>query len=241
MNKSDMQSNRLSSTQKTGFVLLLVFGILTIGLGLLQMRNTIYGPFVLRPATNRSQTVFLDETTRLQQTDTDRDGISDFEEIEFYQTSPYLPDTDSDGITDAEEIANGTNPLCPQGSDCDVVVESPKDNTLSTPLAEKNDPFGLLDSVGAAFDPAGLTTPSAAGLPPQFDLNAILSNPDQLRELLRSTGRIPEDQLESFDDDTLIQLADEVRKQQGLAPVSKGVEAVEEEDVGSENNTEVLE
>ena len=39
----------------------------------------------------------LDETIRLQRIDTDRDTITDYQELNFYSTSPYLPDTDSDG------------------------------------------------------------------------------------------------------------------------------------------------
>ena len=48
--------------------------------------------------------------------DTDGDGLSDFDEIHLYGTRPDQPDTDFDGLTDAEEVAGPTDPLNP---DCD--------------------------------------------------------------------------------------------------------------------------
>jgi hypothetical protein len=51
--------------------------------------------------------------------DTDGDGLSDWEEKNKFDTSPYLEDTDGDGITDKKEIEQGTNPNCPEGQECD--------------------------------------------------------------------------------------------------------------------------
>ena len=48
--------------------------------------------------------------------DTDNDGITDFQEINVYKTSPYLEDTDSDGELDKQEIDNGTDPNCAKGA-----------------------------------------------------------------------------------------------------------------------------
>ena len=46
--------------------------------------------------------------------DTDRDGISDDDEVHVYGTDPFNPDTDQDGLTDYEEIfIYGTDPLHP--------------------------------------------------------------------------------------------------------------------------------
>src|SRR3989344_6059197 len=109
-------TNRRSFTreQKMGTILLFVFAVLTVGLGLLQLRNNIYGPFALHPGKTQVE-VFADEKTRLQSIDTDHDVLNDYEELEFFETSPYLPDTDSDGVSDNDEIEKGTNPLCVEG------------------------------------------------------------------------------------------------------------------------------
>jgi hypothetical protein len=50
--------------------------------------------------------------------DTDADGLSDYDELKIYRTSPYLADTDSDNVSDAEEIKKGADPNCPIGQDC---------------------------------------------------------------------------------------------------------------------------
>lgn len=46
-----------------------------------------------------------------QRVDSDFDGLSDFEEIRRYLTSPILVDTDGDGHWDGEEVAAGTDPM----------------------------------------------------------------------------------------------------------------------------------
>jgi hypothetical protein len=43
--------------------------------------------------------------------DTDGDGLTDFEEVIIYGTDPLNPDTDGDGYLDGEEVLNGYNPL----------------------------------------------------------------------------------------------------------------------------------
>ena len=43
--------------------------------------------------------------------DTDRDGLSDGDEVNRYKTDPLNPDTDGDGISDGDEVRNGTDPL----------------------------------------------------------------------------------------------------------------------------------
>ena len=43
--------------------------------------------------------------------DTDKDGLSDYEEKNIYGTNPLDPDTDKDGMKDGEEVKKGRNPL----------------------------------------------------------------------------------------------------------------------------------
>lgn len=42
--------------------------------------------------------------------DTDKDGLTDFTEIEQYKTDPKNKDTDGDGYVDGYEVLNGFNP-----------------------------------------------------------------------------------------------------------------------------------
>lgn len=46
--------------------------------------------------------------------DTDKDGLTDFQEVRLYQTDPLNPDTDMDGLTDGAEVnVYKTDPLKP--------------------------------------------------------------------------------------------------------------------------------
>ena len=200
--EEQIEKKRLTREQKTGFVLLLVFAILVVGLGMLQIRNTIYGPFVI----NLTQTdydeasLFQDEATRLQNIDTDHDGLNDYEELSFYETSPYLPDTDSDGLSDKLEIEQGTNPLCPEGEDCGFLLDLPVISTttdmITSPLAEISDPVGYLEDFSQGISPE--------------DLSESFEDMDKMRELLLQTGMIDEAELANLTNEELGQIIDEI-------------------------------
>jgi thrombospondin type 3 repeat protein len=63
-----------------------------------------------------------EDISKLQNQDSDLDGLSDYSEIYLYKTSAYLEDTDSDGVLDKQEIIAGSDPNCPEGQDCTLVV-----------------------------------------------------------------------------------------------------------------------
>ncbi len=204
--------HRYTMQQKLSFIMLVVFGILIVVLGFLQMRNTIYGPFVIREsdiALPENTSLFESEEARLQSIDTDQDGLNDYEELQFFTTSPYLPDTDSDGISDKKEIDTGTDPLCAEGQRCsasEVVV------TTTSP--------GLVPVLGNATNigqnPGEIAPPSVLE-----NLNALSEDPKVLRELMLRSGAISKEELDKVDDATLLELAQSMIAQQ-YAP-SQGV------------------
>ena len=204
-------SSRFSKEQKTGFVLLFLFALLTIGLGVLQLRNGVYGPFIARRVAaekNAPAPLFMDEQTRLQQTDTDKDGITDYDEINYYGTSAYLPDTDSDGKTDKEEIDAGINPNCAAGTVCDTAEATPTSTNpefIASPLNPDLDPERNTDPL-AAFGQA--LTGGAQTTPDTF--SQMLTDPSVLRGLLLQTGQITEEQLAQVTDEELLELAQEL-------------------------------
>lgn len=68
-----------------------------------------------------------------QQTDTDGDGLSDYDEVNTYGTSPYLEDSDSDGFNDKQEIDAGHDPNCAGTDNCfrtDVIGINSNFNTV---------------------------------------------------------------------------------------------------------------
>ena len=111
--------------EKLGFAGLVILFIIIIYLGFGQLGNNIKSPFnsfiakysgsgeVAPPATDEAAAA-----EEAKNKDTDKDGLSDYDELYIFRTSPYLSDTDSDGIPDKQEIEQGTDPNCPQGKIC---------------------------------------------------------------------------------------------------------------------------
>lgn len=63
--------------------------------------------------------------------DSDGDGLSDYDEIFKYKTDPNKADTDSDGMNDGDEVRAGRNPLVP---DAPPVVAPPVTAPIPTPI-----------------------------------------------------------------------------------------------------------
>ena len=162
----------LSKERKAGFVLLLIFGIMSVGLGFLQIRNSLYAPFALN---NKVSVALKDEVNTidaLRLRDTDHDGLSDFDELYVYGTSPYLYDTFSYGISDKEVITRGL-PLCPKGQDC------------ASPATTGETNVG-----GGASGTPRYAPPDTLG-PPPADLLKTLTDPKQVRQMLAGSGTDP--------------------------------------------------
>jgi len=181
-------TRRLSKEQKIGFVLLFCFAILTVGLGMLQIRNTMYAPFALNNNIPPDLKEKVNDEMSLQYRDTDMDGLNDFDELYVYSTSPYLADTDSDGIQDKQEVDLGKDPNCVEGQDC-IPQDTAQVVTSSTIL------------LGAAVDPGAAPT----------DLNAMMSDPKQLRQLLLQAG-MDQKVLDSYKDADLLKMTQELMK-----------------------------
>jgi hypothetical protein len=79
-------------------------------------------------------------TIESQNTDTDNDGLKDWEE-NLYKTDPLNPDTDGDGYLDGEEINSGHNPT----------VKGPNDKQAFYPLP-LGDKYNITEKIFADFD-----------------------------------------------------------------------------------------
>lgn len=200
------QEHRYTIQQKLSFSMLVVFGILIVVLGFLQMRNTIYTPFVIRAsdlADPLNSALFENDQVKLQSIDTDHDGINDYEELQFFGTSPYLPDTDSDGINDKVEIDNHTDPLCPEGKKCNT-----------TPTQVSSTSGGIVPVLGAETTIGKNPGAAPASLELLNDVSVISQDPQKLRELMLRTGGVTKEELDKVDDATIVRLANDILKQQ---------------------------
>jgi len=107
--------------QKIAILILAIGAIAIIVFWAWQFNNRLTSPFA--SSGNKKTTVSPNDSSNINfsnsaQLDTDKDGLSDYDEINNYKTSPYLEDTDSDGILDSEEVKNNTDPNCPTGKVC---------------------------------------------------------------------------------------------------------------------------
>ncbi len=116
----------LPRPQKIAVVVLALFAILIIVFWALQFRSQLNKPFQVETKKTNTESIIIDP----RQQDTDSDGLSDYDELNVYKTSPYLEDSDSDGLTDKQEVDQGTDPNCPTGKQCNVPLEIP-DQTIT--------------------------------------------------------------------------------------------------------------
>ena len=194
------QGNFPKSQKRAVWFLAFLAVLIALG-GVWQIGAAIKRPFAYKETKVASSRAGIesDYVNLLKSRDTDGDGLSDYDEIFVYKTSPYLEDTDGDGISDYDEVMiHGTDPNCPQGQNCLVSLE-----VAVSPRAVAGDEInwlGLESAAGLEFYP-DLSLDSAGAS--EDLLRGALSgqiSPANLRELLRQSG---------LDQEILNQISDE--------------------------------
>lgn len=202
---NDQKSKKNDKWTKLMFATLIFFGVTTLFLGILRLNNTITNGIL--PAdlvkTNQNQNNANSEPTieELMVTDTDGDGLSDYQEMYVYGTSIYLADTDSDGYLDKEEIDGGYDPNCPKGMDCRETTD-----ITQTTNDNLNNNIDLNNTDVTTGD--GISQLSAEQKAQLQNLSA-----SELRQLLIASGEVTEEELNQIDDATLMQSFSEVMNQ----------------------------
>lgn len=181
---------------RTVLVGLLLITVVLFVLGAAQIVRSIGAPFTAPTgAYKTAEQVRQAEIAALKTRDTDSDGLSDYDELNIYLTSPYLTDTDSDGVPDGEEVKSGDDPNCPRGQNCGSGASqvgpraaSPQDLT-AIPGSRSGSVTTLPDSTFVGITPENLET----------------LDPEQVRSLLRGAG-VPEEVLAQFTDEQIMTL-----------------------------------
>ncbi|MBI4598900.1 hypothetical protein HY734_01740 [Candidatus Uhrbacteria bacterium] len=196
-----------SREQKVGFGLLLAIGLAGAVFGLWSIPSNLRRPFDVQLASyNGPEFLTLSEqesqeAARQKAADTDKDGLSDYDELFVFQTSPYLADSDSDGFDDKTEVYSGNNPNCPAGRDCTtaVVADSPEASS-----------GGSADSVFSALFQGDATRFQNASFDSPEDIQAFLSelNADDIRAMMVAQG-VPQQTIDQLTDEELMQLFQE--------------------------------
>lgn len=194
----DHETNNLSSHRINGFdkqqkITVAILGVIAFSIFLLaffQMRSLVVVPWPTFEGAEQTQTATdvlgdPNDITKLVDKDTDNDGLSDFDELQVYGTSPYLADSDSDGIDDRVEILAGGDPNCPEGEECfhDSVSGDATQDAVKEPAA--SDALIVPDASVST-----LPQPSAA----------------ELRQALQSSGKFTADQLAQISDTEILTL-----------------------------------
>lgn len=219
-------STGYSKKKKVGLVTLAVLALFFLYTGIRLLPNRLVSPFHLLPP--GASGINLDNQAQQEQAiealknkDTDGDGLSDYEELAIYKTSPYLEDTDSDGFTDKQEIDSGNDPNCPAGQDCAAAAAA---LPSSTNVSQENLGKDLLSGAsGNISDQTGTGGATDWSLLQNFDMT-----PDQLRELLKQNG-FSDEELAKIDDATLKEVWQSTLKgTSGTAGLSQSSGATEE-------------
>lgn len=107
--------------QRAGFFLVIASGCLAVILGVVYLFDHLSDPFLIDYEGERFVSADerkAQELLEQRQSDTDGDGLTDYDELYVFSTSPYLADTDGDGYDDYAELQSGTDPTCASGAEC---------------------------------------------------------------------------------------------------------------------------
>ena len=119
--------------QKVGLVIFGVTGVVGLILSMVFIVQGIRAPFIVSYSGDRFTTTSernAEEIQKQKTTDTDGDGINDYDELNVFRTSPYLADSDSDGFDDNQEIKSGNDPNCPVDQNCGRASDAGVNNPL---------------------------------------------------------------------------------------------------------------
>lgn len=192
---SSEQNSRIDGKKRIFLITFFtIISVAILSLGLLSIQKQLAEPFKITGKFSNNLNINAEEMLlELQKQDTDGDGLSDYDEEYFYNTSPYIEDSDSDGVSDFEEVQRGTDPNCPRGKDCAVVQSQEESSQESMTQKIAEGAFGNLN-----FD-QDLFQKSLAGK----DVSKISGK--ELREMLKAAG-LSQDILDSFSDEELIKM-----------------------------------
>ena len=205
-----------NTVKRRALIVLVVFGFITLYFGVWYIRQAISVPFETVVSTNEESTstnATNGQVQSLRERDTDGDGLNDFDELNVYETSPYIADSDSDGLNDNVEIAGGTDPNCPQGQTCGRVLTNTTNTQAADDLFPDLVPTETPDT--SAIDPSNLTV-------------------DELRKILKDAGASAEE-VDKISDEDLLATYQEVLAEegQGSATTTEDYDAVTYEELSS--------
>ncbi len=189
----------LDIKQKIALAGLFVVAMFVVIIGIRGIRSTIYGADYKEKKAGKSidysnleQDYKANANIEIKLTDTDGDELTDWDELNVYNTSPYIPDSDSDGILDGVEVQNNLDPTCHNQKVCDG-LDQVQESTVTSEDALSNEVDAAtqakIQAVVKQFDKG---FGSANNI--KIDVNNLpsevknITNPDDLRRILEKQG-----------------------------------------------------
>jgi hypothetical protein len=196
----------INAHQKLGLVFFIVLGIGTIGVGVMRFDRAINDP-LKKTGTFEYRTVSeleAENEQRLRTQDSDADGVTDYDELRIFRTSPFLDDSDSDGMKDGDEIARSSDPNCPKGRTC---REASVEASAPAPTGTSSQAGGASADAAIAADAVAQAITETFGdiqtlTPEKIEAELARMDGPKLRAFLTKLG-IPQEALQKADDTTL--------------------------------------
>jgi hypothetical protein len=212
----------MDKNRKTSVIILSIFSLFIITMWFININNSLKKPFAVISGENKTEKSstqnncfggqcfddeFLSpENLELKYMDTDGDGISDWDELFVYGTSPYLEDTSGDGISDYDAIfVYNIDPLCPIGQDCSSSLKQDSFTFQAGSSFEQS--FDSVLNLMSSFDVSDSIEEDEKEVTAPDDILKSLEeegiNASYLRELLILSGFDKED-LQNISDEELM-------------------------------------
>ncbi|HPI66930.1 MAG TPA: hypothetical protein PKZ16_00020 [bacterium] len=205
INEELYNDNNKKISPQTGFIFLIFLSVAVLIYGFVNLSRNISTAGLRKAIENEANNNSTGENQvvteqDLRKQDTDGDGLNDYDEQYIYGTSPYLADSDSDSYDDKQEIQSQHDPLCPAGKDCRG-NDGINNTTTDTEVTVTPTPLDTGENNESELD--------------QETMNQLLGmTPSEVRDLLRQSGQLTEEQISQISDDELMAIFQEIISEQ---------------------------
>ena len=210
MKKKEQKQDRIIE------IFLIILGIGVLILGFARLNNSIKNPFNKIQSDYSTQEAGksqedIDKILELKGTDTDHDGLSDYDELNVYYTSIYIADSDSDGYSDKQEVDIGEDPNCPRGKNCAIPDEPDLEQEQKDNYNDVNDIINAINDLNIGLN----NSENNINEEEYKELNRIVSGGatlEEVRQLLLGAG-MRKDDLAKISDEDIMGMYEEMIKE----------------------------
>jgi hypothetical protein len=200
----NLPRSALQAEQKIAFVLFVFLAVGGIFFGVRSFAANLYRPIqqqLTKFYTGEDVTGLGEQDSKEREAqkskDTDQDGLSDYDELYVYKTSPYLSDSDSDTFDDKTEVFTNNDPNCPKEKTCTGAVMTVEESSAreTTTL----DVLGAVPDQKAVFEAGKVKFQSKAEIEAFFKSATL----QEVRNALVESGTASKEKVDAMSDEDL--------------------------------------